>query len=233
MSGERRKPKPSGRTSSVPSPKMLSPFFACCFSMAKMRSCLRIRLAPSSSLALAISTSSVTGLDLSSDRCMVARGKGGERRRAAEGNAGKLRPGKAPGRAPESSGGALEPAAGPPREDRGAARHEDQVAGSEVAVNKGGELRLRQRADLLRVGLAALEQDQRRDAADAELARGARVGVDVELGDRELARVVAARGPRAPARSSCRGRTTRPSSRRGPGSAIAGRPSRTWRRKRA
>ena len=29
MSGERRKPKPSGSTSSVPSPKMLSPFFAC------------------------------------------------------------------------------------------------------------------------------------------------------------------------------------------------------------
>src|SRR5205085_9019626 len=50
---------------------MLSPFFACCFSIAKMRSCLRIRLAPSSSFAFAISTSSVTGLDLSSDRCIV------------------------------------------------------------------------------------------------------------------------------------------------------------------
>ncbi len=52
VSGERRKPKPSGSTSSVPSPKMLSPFFACCFSIAKMRSCLRIRFAPSSSIEL-------------------------------------------------------------------------------------------------------------------------------------------------------------------------------------
>src|SRR5436190_15964367 len=49
---------------------MLSPFFAWFFSSAKMRSCLRRRLAPSISLVLAISTSSVTGLDFRSDRCM-------------------------------------------------------------------------------------------------------------------------------------------------------------------
>src|SRR6516225_8870946 len=49
---------------------MLSPFFAWFLSSAKMRSCLRIRLAPSISLVLAISTSSVTGLDLRSDRCI-------------------------------------------------------------------------------------------------------------------------------------------------------------------
>src|SRR5512147_3045764 len=72
---ERRKPKPSGSTSRVPSPKMLSPFFAWFFSRAKMRSCLRRRLAFSISLALAISTSSVTWRFLRSDRCMVAVGE--------------------------------------------------------------------------------------------------------------------------------------------------------------
>ena len=58
----------------TPSPKMLSPFFAWLFSSAKMRSCLRIRLAPSISFVLAISTSSVTCLALSSDRCMGGNG---------------------------------------------------------------------------------------------------------------------------------------------------------------
>ena len=42
-SGERKKPKPSGSTSSTPDPRMLSPFLACCLSRAKMRSCLRKR----------------------------------------------------------------------------------------------------------------------------------------------------------------------------------------------
>ena len=40
------------------------------FSIAKIRSCLRIRLAPSISIALAMSSSSDTCLDLSSERCM-------------------------------------------------------------------------------------------------------------------------------------------------------------------
>src|SRR5215472_17249860 len=52
---------------------MLSPFFAWFFNSAKIRSCLRIRFAPSISLVLAISTSSVTGLDFRPDRCMVLR----------------------------------------------------------------------------------------------------------------------------------------------------------------
>src|SRR3982750_1810486 len=73
VSGERRKPKPSGRTSSTPPPKIDSPFFACCFRSAKMRSCLRIRLAPSISFALATSISSETCFDFSSDK-----GIGGE-----------------------------------------------------------------------------------------------------------------------------------------------------------
>src|ERR1700681_2393519 len=76
VSGERRNPNPSGSTSSVPSPKMLSPFFAWFLSSAKIRSCLRKRLAPSISLVLAISTSSVTGLDLRSDRCIGGPGAG-------------------------------------------------------------------------------------------------------------------------------------------------------------
>src|SRR5262250_2713204 len=58
---------------------MLSPFFAWFLSRAKIRSCLRIRLAPSISLVLAISTSSVTGLDLRSDRCMDGWGAGRNR----------------------------------------------------------------------------------------------------------------------------------------------------------
>ena len=49
---------------------VISPFFACCLSIAKMRSCLRIRFAPSISFALANSISSETCLDLRSERCM-------------------------------------------------------------------------------------------------------------------------------------------------------------------
>src|SRR6266404_7781568 len=65
---------------------MLSPFFAWFFSIAKMRSCLRMRFAPSISLVLAISTNSVTGLDLRSDRCMDVR-VGGDRRGAKKATA--------------------------------------------------------------------------------------------------------------------------------------------------
>src|SRR4249919_3676912 len=72
VSGERRKPKPSGNTSSVPSPKMDSPFFACAFSMAKIRSCLRRRLAFSMPAATARSTSCVTCNCFISERCMEA-----------------------------------------------------------------------------------------------------------------------------------------------------------------
>src|SRR6266850_2218784 len=85
VSGERRKPKPSGRTSSVPSPKIDSPFFAVFFSMAKIRSCLRIRLAPSMPFATAISTSWVTWCCFSSERCI---GMGGGGVGAASGETG-------------------------------------------------------------------------------------------------------------------------------------------------
>src|SRR5216684_1257145 len=69
VSGERRKPKPSGSTSRVPSPKIDSPFFAWFLSSAKIRSCLRMRFAPSMPFDIAISTSCVTWCDFSSERC--------------------------------------------------------------------------------------------------------------------------------------------------------------------
>ena len=49
---------------------MLSPFFAWFFSSAKIRSCLRMRLAFSISLVFAISTSSVTWRFFRSERCI-------------------------------------------------------------------------------------------------------------------------------------------------------------------
>ena len=52
-----------------------------------------------------------------------------------------------------------------------------------MLVQESGELRLGQRADFLCLDPAALEQDQGRDAADAELRRRLRILVDVELGD--------------------------------------------------
>src|SRR5208283_3573930 len=48
------------------------------------------------------------------------------------------------------------------------------------------ELALRRGADPLRGGLAVLEQDHRRDRANAELARDIRILVDVELDDLDL-----------------------------------------------
>src|SRR5688500_20297618 len=61
---------------------------------------------------------------------------------------------------------------------------------SDVAVKKGRELGFGQRADAGRLDVAALEQHQGRDAADAELGRRELVLVDVALGDPQPARVV-------------------------------------------
>ena len=52
-----------------------------------------------------------------------------------------------------------------------------------MAVQKRSQLRTRHRAHFLRLDRPVLEQDQRRDAADAELGRRLRILVDVELGD--------------------------------------------------
>src|SRR5574340_720552 len=180
VSGERRKPKPSGSTSSVPSPKMLSPFLARFLSRAKISSCLRRRLAPSISLAMAISRSWVTWRGLSSDRCMAEDGATAERgvggRKELETGVG-LSPYWAP---PEDFGG---------RCGRGASVSERTVLASEIAVNKRRQLRFGQRADLRRLDIAVLEQHQRGNAADAEFGRRLLVFVDVQLGDLEPAGV--------------------------------------------
>src|SRR5215471_1732576 len=153
---------------------MLSPFFAWFFNSAKMRSCLRIRFAPSISLVLAISTSSVTGLDLRSDRCMDGWGAG--RNRSSLGVdarphflSGRLAPENVPRRRWWRS-----------REAKllgSAVQSFRRLAVSQVAVNKRRELGFRKCSDLLRGNLTALEQDQRRNAADAVLHRRARIGV--------------------------------------------------------
>src|SRR4051812_40659370 len=86
VSGERRKPKPSGKTSRVPSPKIASPLLARFLSSAKISSCLRRRLALSISLVTAISTSSVTWRFFRSDKCIEVDSEGTARNR----NYGKL-----------------------------------------------------------------------------------------------------------------------------------------------
>ena len=70
MSGDLKNPNPSGSTSSVPEPDMDSPFFAWSFSSAKIRSCFLMRLAFSTSFAVAISMSSLTCRFLRSDKCI-------------------------------------------------------------------------------------------------------------------------------------------------------------------
>src|SRR5258706_12614640 len=57
---------------------MASPFLAWCLRRAKTSSCLRRRFAPSSSLAIAMSTSSETCLSFRSDRCIGLDGPGGK-----------------------------------------------------------------------------------------------------------------------------------------------------------
>src|SRR5690606_30365338 len=70
VSGDRKKPKPSGSTSSTPSPKICSPCLARFFMMANMISCLRRRLALSMSRLAAISSNCDTCSAFSSVRCM-------------------------------------------------------------------------------------------------------------------------------------------------------------------
>src|SRR5579862_333758 len=173
---------------------MLSPFFAWVFRSAKMRSCLRIRFAPSISIELAISSSSDTCLVLSSERCM--RERRGWPRWAGWAN-------RESWSAPQREGDArnMRRRLGAKRSRRDLARRPVQwgsvaslprtvkKSGSEVAVEECRQLRFGERAHLLRVHLAALVQDDRRNAADAELARRGGVGVDVELRDLELAPV--------------------------------------------
>src|SRR5262249_47745369 len=66
---------------------------------------------------------------------------------------------------------------------------EGRLAGLQIAVKESGQLGLRERADLLGVGLAALVQDDGGNAPDAVLAGRGRIGVDVELRHGQLALV--------------------------------------------
>nr|GEU28109.1 hypothetical protein [Tanacetum cinerariifolium] len=59
----------------------------------------------------------------------------------------------------------------------------------DIAVDETGQLTLGHRANFLRRRYTVLEQDQGRDAADAELGRHCLVGIDVHLGDGDLAAV--------------------------------------------
>src|SRR5512139_65031 len=145
---------------------MLSPRLARVFRMVKISSCLRKRLALSMPLAAAISSSSVMGFCLSSERCMGGAWIGSLER------AGR---GKDWSRTVLRAGGAGAPSG--------------ENWSLDVAVDEGGELRLGQRADLGGLDVAVLEDHQGGDAADAELRRGGLVFIDVELAHLELAGV--------------------------------------------
>src|SRR6185295_11341752 len=130
---------------------MLSPFLACIFSIVKIRSCLRRRLAPSISIALARSTSSETCLALSSDRCIG--GFTGCARLSARGGTAVLAAGEDCGsgsyealrRGPAYEAGAVR-LAGRRRINQatGARVRGGKVAVLQVAVKECRQLRLRQ-----------------------------------------------------------------------------------------
>src|SRR5574337_1270839 len=61
---------------------------------------------------------------------------------------------------------------------------------SEIAVDEGGQLGLGKRTDLRCLDVAALEEHQRRNAANAVFGGRFLVFIDVELGDLELATVL-------------------------------------------
>src|ERR1043166_2723650 len=202
VSGERRKPKPSGSTSSVPSPKIETPFFAWLFSSAKMRSCLRIRLAFSMPLDTAMSTSCETWCAFSSERCIgIATGLAagvpafcagveswGCCERTASGWAAcdLLMLGTYVRTAAPEPWRWTTLLDSPPSGMEGALT-QARIKASDVAVKESGQLRLRQRAHARRLDVAVLEEHQRGDAADAEFRRNLLVLVDVDLGDLQAA----------------------------------------------
>src|SRR5689334_9581077 len=140
---------------------MLSPFFAWFLSSAKIRSCLRMRLAFSSSLALAISTSSVTWRFLRSERCI---GGGGWFKPAkSEREKGSVTTGR--NYTPISARTAAGFNRGVPLAKRYRPKRLKALDG---AVNKGRELRFRHGAYLGGFHVAVFEDHQGRDAPDAE-----------------------------------------------------------------
>ena len=95
----------------------------------------------------------------------------------------------------------------------------DPTSTLDVAVEPDVDRVLRQRADLLIELERPAKQLERGDRTDRVHRRDARVLVDVDLHDLELARRAPARSPRAPAPPRDTARTTAPRSRRAPGSA--------------
>src|SRR6266850_4748423 len=185
VSGERRKPKPSGSTSSVPSPKMDSPFLARFFRSAKISSCLRMRLAPSISFDVAISSSWLTCCVFSSDKC-IKRPTGMNDLRPFERKTWEpKRGGFAPAYTTTST----------TLYRRGNGRltyrppYARRIESLNVAVKKRGQLRLGQGPDLLRLHVAILEQHQRGYPADAVFLRNLLILVYVDLRHLELPRV--------------------------------------------
>src|SRR6478735_6454798 len=169
VSGERRNPNPSGSTSSVPSPKIASPFFARFLRIANMRSCLRRRFAPSISFVTAKSTSCVTCWDFSSDKCMANAEWEGNVNRGVLGRRGRTATGcwDLPGAANRPALMLLSAPAGglfcrtfPKLSTGGAAIQCLSVRPLHIAVKERGELRFRERADLGGLDVAVLEQHQ-------------------------------------------------------------------------
>src|SRR5262245_35593462 len=173
VSGERRKPKPSGSTSSVPSPKIDSPFLARFFRRAKISSCLRMRLAPSISFDVAISSNWLTCCVFSSDKCIKGPTGMNDLRPFERKTWGPKRGGFAPGYSWLQARAAGGSTCRPPYARR--------IESLDVAVKECRQLRLGQRPDLARFLVAVLEQHQRRYAADAVFPGNLLVLVDVDL----------------------------------------------------
>src|SRR5688572_1860131 len=139
-----------------------------------MSSCLRRRFAPSTSFLTAMSTSSPTWRFFRSDRCMdCSRNTGGTRERRREEQRPRL---NCSNLYLWRSGPGVQALAG-------------RLAKSDMAVNKRGQLRFRERPHLRRLDRAVLEDHECRDAADAVFGRRRLVLVDIELGDFEAARI--------------------------------------------
>src|SRR3989304_2096212 len=184
VSGERRKPKPSGSTSRVPSPNIDSPFLARFLSRARVSSCLPSRLALSISWATAISRSWLTCRVFSSDNCIWA---------FAEWTRFSDDPGKEIWKenalrsdCPEALGyrRRRQETTAPPFILR------LRLKGSDVAVKKSSELRFGHHAKLARLHVTVLEQHQCRDGLDVVLPGKLLVLIHVDLGDFQLPSVV-------------------------------------------
>ena len=242
VSGERRKPKPSGSTSSVPSPKMLSPFFACCL---QHREDQVVLAHPVGALELhrvgdLEQFGDVLGFEFGqlhgADEGGLARERDGGRGSLAAGAAAKLRsraPAWRPGR---SGGGAVYGAVAVPPSARAEGLQDTQdqrIRVQRLLSTKAVSCDFDSAPTFCACGLPSLNSISVGMPRMPNLRRRARVGVDVELGDRQLAGVLlghvledrgdhlAGAAPFGPVVDEHRRRR------------LAARPCRRWRRKRA